>query len=73
MLFQVEVRDSSHLYGVIEKISKLDSVVEVIRMTHGKVSSRPDYRVSPLPSSHKLLSNPLMNLSQTRTKWTAFW
>ncbi|SDB56904.1 GTP pyrophosphokinase [Desulfonatronum thiosulfatophilum] len=33
MLFYVEVRDSAHLYGVIEKISKLDSVVEVIRLT----------------------------------------
>ncbi|TVQ97125.1 MAG: bifunctional (p)ppGpp synthetase/guanosine-3',5'-bis(diphosphate) 3'-pyrophosphohydrolase [Desulfovibrionales bacterium] len=33
MLFQVDVRDSAHLYGVIEKISKLDSVVEVVRLT----------------------------------------
>ncbi|GAB6058764.1 RelA/SpoT family protein [Desulfonatronum parangueonense] len=33
MLFHVEVRDSAHLYGVIEKLSKLDSVVEVIRLT----------------------------------------
>ncbi len=33
MLFQVEVRDSAQLYGVIETISKLDSVVEVIRLT----------------------------------------
>jgi GTP diphosphokinase / guanosine-3',5'-bis(diphosphate) 3'-diphosphatase len=33
MIFQVEVRDSSHLYGVIEKLSALDAVVEVLRMT----------------------------------------
>ncbi|WP_028570929.1 RelA/SpoT family protein [Desulfonatronum lacustre] len=33
MLFQVEVRDSAQLYGVIETISKLDSVVEVVRLT----------------------------------------
>jgi len=33
MLFQVEVRDSAHLYGVIEKISKLEPVLEVIRLT----------------------------------------
>lgn len=32
MLFQVEVRDSAHLYGLIEKVSKLDTVVEVLRM-----------------------------------------
>ncbi len=33
MLFHVEVRDSAHLYGVIERLSKLDSVVEVLRLT----------------------------------------
>lgn len=33
MLFHVEVRDSAHLYGVIEKLSKLDSIVEVLRLT----------------------------------------
>jgi len=33
IIFQVEVRDSAHLYGVIEKISKLGSVGEVLRMT----------------------------------------
>jgi GTP pyrophosphokinase len=33
IFFQVEVRDSAHLYGVIEKISKLDLVVEVLRVT----------------------------------------
>jgi GTP diphosphokinase / guanosine-3',5'-bis(diphosphate) 3'-diphosphatase len=33
ILFHVEVRDSAQLYGVIEKISKLNSVIEVIRLT----------------------------------------
>lgn len=33
ILFNVEVWDSAHLYGVIEKISKLDSVIEVLRLT----------------------------------------
>lgn len=33
IVFQVDVRDSAHLYGVIEKISKLQTVVEVLRVT----------------------------------------
>jgi GTP pyrophosphokinase len=35
LLMQVEVKDSSQLYSTIEKLSRLDPVLEVIRLTSG--------------------------------------
>lgn len=35
LLLQVEVKDSSHLYRTIEKLSRLKAVLEVVRLTSG--------------------------------------
>ena len=35
LLLQIEVKDSSHLYRTIEKLSRLKAVLEVVRLTSG--------------------------------------